>query len=280
MRKFVQFALVAGALLSLGACADSPIGPEDHRQQAPDLASSTPTLDQQAQGCVTDGLCYLPPVIVDPGACDPWMSLNWCGGDCMTSIGVPTGDETVQSCPGGGGGAPGGGGGTPPPPAPPGTICPTAATGEECPTEPVPADTCRTGEVIVDDLDVHGQFDALWQQSLAQGVEMGGWIVRDGANNYRLIPFQTAVYTPCGVDIFDAPPANLVSMFHTHPWTLGQSRVCDGAYTMYTGTPSPEDVQTLQQLGLSTGFFIDHTGIGKYTPTGGEQAIRIDRCGY
>jgi hypothetical protein len=109
---------------------------------------------------------------------------------------------------------------------------------------------------------------------------MGGWIVQDGVNSYRLIPFQNAVYTPCGVDVFDAPPANLVSMFHTHPWTLGQVRTCNGAATMYTGTPSPKDVQVLQQLGLSTGYFIDHAGIGEYTATGGEQAVRLGRCGY
>jgi hypothetical protein len=132
----------------------------------------------------------------------------------------------------------------------------------------------------VDDTDVSGQFDTLWQQSIAQGVEMGGWIVLDGPNNYRLIPFQNSVNTSCGVDVFEAPPANLVSMLHTHPWTLGQTRTCDGVSAMYTGTPSPEDTQALQQLGLSTGYFIDHAGIGKYTATGGETATRINRCGY
>lgn len=133
---------------------------------------------------------------------------------------------------------------------------------------------------MVDDADVFGQFDALWQQSLAQGVEMGGWIVQDGPDDYRLIPFQNAVNTPCGVDINEAPPANLVSMFHTHPWTLMQARTCDGTSYLYTGTPSPEDLNALGQLGLSTGYFIDHTGIGKYTAMGGETAIRIGRCGY
>jgi hypothetical protein len=95
-----------------------------------------------------------------------------------------------------------------------------------------------------------------------------------------MIPFQNAVYTPCGVDVYDTPPANLVSVFHTHPWQFGQSRMCDGAYTMYTGTPSPEDVQVLQQLGLSTGYFIDYIGVAKYTATGGEKATNFGRCGY
>jgi hypothetical protein len=133
---------------------------------------------------------------------------------------------------------------------------------------------------MVDDPDVHQQFDPLWQQSVQRGLEMGGWIVQDGPNDYRLIPFQNAVYTTCGVDIYEAPPANLVSMFHTHPWQFGQPRMCDGAYSLYTGTPSPEDVQALQQLGLSTGYFIDYTGIGSYTATGGEKATYLGRCGY
>jgi hypothetical protein len=108
-------------------------------------------LDQQVQGCVSDGLCLLPPVIVDAGYCDPWMSLDWCAGDCMTSLGVPMDPEagqTVQGCPPGGGGAPGGpgGGGTPPPPGgDPGTICPTAATGT-CPDDPPSDGICTADE--------------------------------------------------------------------------------------------------------------------------------------
>jgi hypothetical protein len=183
----------------------------------------------------------------------------------MTSVSDPH-SPAVQSCPIGGGSAPGGGAGTSPSTPPP--------------SEPPPPDTCRTGDKIVDDVDVFGKFDALWQQSVQQGVEMGGWIVRDGTNNYRMIPFQNAVYTPCGVDVFEAPPANLVSLFHTHPWRLGQARMCGGAYAFYTGTPSPEDVQALAHLGLSTGFFIDHTGIAKYTTSGGQTAFRITRYGY
>ena len=192
----------------------------------------------------------------------------------MTSApGAPTDPDaiTLSSCPitGGGDPAPPGGGTTPPP-----------TTTTEPKDDVPPPDTCRTGDAMVDDPDVYGQFDDLWQQSLGEGLETGGWIVRDGPNNWRLIPFQNAVNTPCGVDIFEAPPANLVSMFHTHPWRLGQARMCDGAYSLYTGTPSPQDVQALQQLGLSTGYFIDHTGIGKYIATGGEKADRISRCGY
>jgi hypothetical protein len=49
---------------------------------------------------------------------------------------------------------------------------------------------------------------------------------------------------------------------------------------MYTGTPSPEDVAALNQLGLQIGFFLDYDGIGKFTATDGEKATRLSRCGY
>ncbi|HLM66318.1 MAG TPA: hypothetical protein VK358_02270 [Longimicrobium sp.] len=80
---------------------------------------------------MTDGLCILDPVIVNPGECDPWESLDWCSGDCITSVFQPL-DQGVQSCPGDGGGAAPGGSGTPPPPSGPGPICPTAET-STCP---------------------------------------------------------------------------------------------------------------------------------------------------
>jgi hypothetical protein len=270
MRKFVQpLSAIAGMLLALGACADSPTaGSQPH-----DLATAeAPLLDQTISGCVgdRDGVCMLDPVIVDP-YCDPWMSLDWCeGDDCAYSDTAATGPEfqATMGC------------GEPREPRDPGVYKPAPKPCPDYGCPPPPPDTCRTGEATVDDTDVSGQFDALWQQSIAQGVEMGGWIVLDGPNNYRLIPFQNSVNTSCGVDIWETPPANLVSMLHTHPWSLGQTRVCDGALTMYTGTPSPEDTQALRQLGLSTGYFIDHAGIGKYTATGGEAATRIKRCGY
>jgi hypothetical protein len=138
MRKFALCLMVlAGAVLTLGACADSPT--QSDQQRAPDLAA--PAQDEQVapQGCVIDGLCVLPPI--SGGWCDPYEELDWScddgGGECMTSVGDPTDPEgatTVQGCPGGGGGGdPGGGGTTPPPPGgDPGLICPTSDTGEQC----------------------------------------------------------------------------------------------------------------------------------------------------
>jgi hypothetical protein len=130
----LRLVAVAGVLLTLAACADSPT--QSDPQRAPDLAPGGPVQDQQAQGCVIDGVCILDPVIVDPGACDPWESLDWCSGSCITSVFQPL-DPTVQSCPGDGGGGAPAGGGTLPLPSDPGTICPAAET-STCPTEPEP----------------------------------------------------------------------------------------------------------------------------------------------
>jgi hypothetical protein len=109
MRNSVlRLATIAGVLFMLGACADSPT--QSDQQRAPDL----PAQDAQVQGCVSDGLCVLPPI--SGGWCEPWMELDWdCddgGGECMTSAGDPTHPQEsvgVQSCPGGG--DTGGGGG-------------------------------------------------------------------------------------------------------------------------------------------------------------------------
>jgi hypothetical protein len=134
--------LLAGLLaaLFLGGCADGPTAPE---QRAADNAGVVHDTQVTPQGCVIDGLCHLPPIVVD-GGCDPWEELDWsCGGECIESAGAPTDPKwgiSVQGCPPGGGG-PGdgggpGGGGTPslPPGDDPGDppVCPTAAT-ESCP---------------------------------------------------------------------------------------------------------------------------------------------------
>jgi hypothetical protein len=113
MRKFLLcLAVHVGMALTLGACADSPT--QSDQQRAPDLAASAQDQQVAPQGCVTDGLCVLPPI--SGGYCEPWMELDWdCdddGGACEESIGDPTDPEwatTVQGCPGGGGDDGGGG---------------------------------------------------------------------------------------------------------------------------------------------------------------------------
>lgn len=118
MRKFVlRLAALAGVVLTVGACADSPTA-GDH-QRAPDLAASA--LDTQVEGCVTEGTCALEPI--SGGGCDEWdYSCDDGGGDCAASSTSPSSPEgtTVQGCDdgggdggdydGGGGGSSGGGG--------------------------------------------------------------------------------------------------------------------------------------------------------------------------
>ena len=126
-----RLAVLAAVLLTLSACGDSPT--QAGQPRTPGL--STPVQDVQTPvGCVIEGFCVLPPLIVD-GGCDPWESLDWCdGGDCMTTVPWSPVHQGTMGCPGGGG-APGAGGGTIPPPTDPGSICPTAATGD-CPEAP------------------------------------------------------------------------------------------------------------------------------------------------
>ncbi len=146
-----------------------------------------------------------------------------------------------------------------------------------CPSEPPSADTCKTGDAVLDDADVWSEFQNLWVESLVKQTERGGWVVRDGTNSYRLIPFQNAVYGPCGIDVYEPAPAGTVSLVHTHPWPLFQANPCG---YINTGTPSLQDQQALQRTGLTTGYFLDANGIGKFTATGGQGATRIGRCGY
>lgn len=126
-----RLALLTGVLLTLSGCTDTPTQP-DH-PSARDVAPAGPVLDDQVQGCVLEGLCILEPI--SPAPCDPWTSLDWCEGDCMTSVFQPL-DQRVQTCPGGGGdGGPGDGGTPPPPPTDPGAICPTADDGSCIPED-------------------------------------------------------------------------------------------------------------------------------------------------
>ena len=134
MRNFVfRLATIAGVLFTLGACADSPT--HTAQQRAPDLTVQ----DAQVQGCVSEGLCVLPPI--SGGSCEPWMELDWdcddSGGECEESVGDPTDPEEsfgVESCPGGGdtGGGGGWNGGGDGGGDDPGTICIESYT-EPCP---------------------------------------------------------------------------------------------------------------------------------------------------
>lgn len=107
MRRLVlRFATLAGGLLMLGACADSPT--------QPDLSPVPPVHDDQVQGCVGDGHCVLPGFTTpgepdEPPDCDMWWKPD-CGACATSAIGAPEDLQGTFGCPGGGTGpAPGGG---------------------------------------------------------------------------------------------------------------------------------------------------------------------------
>jgi hypothetical protein len=117
--RFIHRAVLGIMSVSLlGACSDNPTGPTS---RAADLDAATIASTDQAAGCVTDGICILPPVIV-PGECDPYLSLDWCGGECVESASGGPDVVGAEGCndPGGTGPGTGGGGTEPPPPG----VCP------------------------------------------------------------------------------------------------------------------------------------------------------------
>jgi hypothetical protein len=286
MRKFMlRLARLAGVVLTLGACADSPTGLD--QQHAADLAASAP--DTQVEGCVTEGICTLPPI--SGGGCDEWDYSCDGGGDCAASAGPGSPDgTTVQGCDDGGGdggdydgggGGSGGGGGGGGSGGTKGPLCPDYGCEDPAP------DPCFTGDPKLDDPNVYSGFQALWTGSnydpdipQDQRRERAGWLVQD-ASGYRLVEIMDATFHPCGVDIREAPPAGAVGVVHTHPWKIGEVvTTCASGPVLYTGTPSEDDKATLRRFGLSTGYILDASGIGQFTGSGGETALRKGRCGY
>lgn len=261
--RHVQIAVAIFAMLLMGACVDMPTAPS-----AAGTNGTAPAYDLTPQGCVLEGYCVLPPI--SGGGCDPYLELDWScdnDGDCMTSQPVDAPDSalvTLSGCAGPGTGIDKGG------------IEDSTDGATEPSPEPVPRDTCKTGEHIVDAPGVWGQFQNLWLKSRLLGVEQGGWVVSDGSS-FRLIAFVNATFTACGIDVHEPAPPGAVSIVHTHPWPLWTMTPCG---YVNTGTPSQEDVQALQLTGLSTGYFLDSNGIGKFTANGGVAAKRMSRCGY
>lgn len=123
--------ILAGVVLTLGACTDSPTQPD--RQRVADVTPAVAVHEAQVQGCVLEGFCFLDPI--SGGWCEPWMHLDWTCDDgdseCTTSAGDPRDLEwatAVQGCPDGGTPLPGGGD--------PGTAPPdSTACGADCPPE-------------------------------------------------------------------------------------------------------------------------------------------------
>lgn len=299
MRKLVLLAWLTAALLTFGACADSPTSP-DQQTPAQEISSGEgPVLDVQVQGCVVGGICSLPPISSDPSEpppdCDVWWKPD-CGA-CATGgiISGPEGGMSVQGCPDVPPGGPGGSGTPPPPGGDPGAICPTAAA-STCPSEPPPADTCKTGDPIVDDPQVSEGLASLWAQSnpdanLYQRVEKAGWIVEYPAGQFSIMQFTGTERFGCG-DYRNVPmPAQgtVVGFVHTHPYAVGEN-IADcsmRSVQTYDGTPSDVDRKSSVALGNHfglgrplPGYIIDKDGYYRYDGQGNTATPRRVRCGY
>jgi hypothetical protein len=262
LRRNRWFLLAIGWMMTMAACGDLPTDPSARAEGREARLGSDCGMYGDAYL-----LCPVRPTVPGP-SCDPWLDGDWCRDDECISSAAPAALDgaAIASCPIGGDppGGPadeddGGGGGGPPP------------------LPEVPTDTCNTGDPVLDDVGVFGGFAKLWRMSTTEGVERGGWIVRDASGRHTLVYFQAATYAPCGINVLETPPPGTIAILHTHPYSVGVNDPCG---SWYFGTPSEEDQQALRDHGLATGYLIDVDGIGRFLPTGAQQADRSGRCGY
>ena len=89
---------------------------------------------------------------------------------------------------------------------------------------------CDTGDPVIDDIGDH--VDPLWKASDASNpdpfsrLEQGGWITRDPqTGKHSIVPFPDSFpRTACSVTLLPGVlPPNTVGMFHTHPYSYGDS---------------------------------------------------------
>ncbi|WP_420126876.1 hypothetical protein [Longimicrobium sp.] len=111
MRKFALYPCVLVSLLTVAACGDVPTQPDAPADVA---VADGPAYNATLQGCVSDGLCTLQPIVVGGGDDpDPGCDVLWkpsCGTCITGTINLPYDTLGVSSCPGGGGGSGGGSG--------------------------------------------------------------------------------------------------------------------------------------------------------------------------
>ena len=263
MQSRIRQCLAMLGLLLGAACADSPTPP-----------TTTP------ENTHPSAIVYYPPE--DGDVCDPWLDINWCKGrrmgECITSS-PSTGDleASVQSCDGSGGS---GGGGTQPPSPPP-------------PSEPI--DTCKTGDVVIDDPSVSAGLQNLWAQSnpdanLAQRRETAGWIVQTAAG-YSIASITTSSANfGCAEFTVQFPTyGTVVGFVHTHPYQVDETvSDCDlRSVQDYTGAPSDEDRVASKLLGNALGrteplpgYIIDKAGYYRFEGSRYTATPRLPRCGY
>lgn len=274
-------------LLLVAACSDLPTST---LSPSADLdPTSVPHLDEAA-GCVTDGVCVLDPIVVGPGECDPYLSLNGCEEECEES--APGSPEVVgaDGCYDPGGTDPGTGGGTDPPPS----GCPE--WDPDCDQQAPQPDPCDTGDAVVDDPQVSEGLQDLWAASnpdapLYQRRETAGWIVEYPAGQFSIVPISTtsSSFGCAEIDVQFPATGTIVGFVHTHPYQVDETIVdCELTNVQdYTGAPSDEDRVASGLLGNALGraeplpgYIIDKDGYYRFEGSRYTATPRLPRCGY
>jgi hypothetical protein len=243
---------------AVGACTDGPTGPSA-RPNAAD-----PSLMVTGPG--------------DGGTCDPWMDLNWCKGT------EGPGEPCEHSDPGSGEVV--------------GVESCLPFFGSPPPANQPPADTCFTGDPIIENSTIKEGFTQLWMESnpgaaMEDRRERGAWIVSDGVGGYWLAPFTVQSSNACEmiIDITNQP-SNAVAFVHTHPYESGVAmRVCEGemifgqmVYETYTNQPSDYDGLASSVLKIP-GYILDYDKITKFQGNSDSSwaydvVSQQQRCGY
>lgn len=280
----------------MSGCTDLPTGPQLGAEQVVGTGSSVD--NQTVQGCVIEGYCVLPPISGGGSTCDPHLQLDWScddgGGDCMTSQpGTETDLLAPASCPE--------------------PRNPRGGDGYD----PMPGDTCNTGDPAFDSPAVKQGLQDLWSRSnptapQAQRLEQAGWIVQDANGSFRMAPFTITTQGPCHVNGNFSPPAGAVAWVHTHPFQSREVQTICGAlkqadpsapggfrdvvgpdgrlvYPEYRNKPSTldhwamNDVNAIMaRLGRNAlaGVIIDADHTTVYTENPGDGTTVLPRCFY
>jgi hypothetical protein len=283
--------------LLLLACGELPTAPS-----TVDLASVNPLFSGD---CVRnpDGSVTCKPLVSD-NPCE----IYDCGGDddpCMTSTADPLSADgaTMQSgCPppGDGGGEPIGGGGDGGDGNSGGTGGGSGGSTTKPPPVELEADSCKTQDQMIDDLDVQQAFKDFWAASglslsQEQRREQGGWIFADPSGGYMVVPFAAELErTPCSIELPVTPPAGALGYIHTHPFRVGELVTVPGCLPTLNGKVYPvrflsgsSDADDQVQSGYKAqgynlrAYVIDANTIIQYDGSGIPQNERTyGRCGY
>ncbi len=281
--RYTFVTLGLAVALSVSSCGDLATGP-----QTPGTATATAAHPAYACDTMVGGVYVMCPVSPYPTECDKYTDLSWCqerDEPCTASTPRdPRPDDfaTVSGCPGPGSGP--GAGGAPPSP-PPANDRPIAL-----------ADTCHTGDPVVDDPQVSEGLRDLWMRSnpdanLAQRRETAGWIVEHPAGQFIIVPIATMSSNFGCADFMVQVPAHgtIVGFVHTHPYQLDET-IVDCEFTNvgdYTGAPSNADRTASEMLGNLLGrsdplpgYIIDKDGYFRFQGTRYTATPRLPRCGY